>query len=134
MHIFNLEISTQTFFLILFLSLFIAFSLYQRAKNKCLMEACKLIAEAEEYSDLTGKEKFNLVLKWIDERLPKIYKVFVVQAIIANIIQYCFDNSFDYMKNYVENKAGISYKELSKIKEEKEEEIEKDKTEEEFYI
>ena len=55
---------------------------------------------------LTGEEKFALVISWINKDLPKIFANSIFKTIVEKIVQYAYDNSFNYMKNYIKRKTG----------------------------
>ena len=61
---------------------------------------------------LTGEEKFALVISWINKDLPKIFANSMFKTIIEKIVQYAYDNSFNYMKNYIKRKTGYDISSL----------------------
>lgn len=95
--------------------IFIIYSMYSKIKYNCLMKASKMVAEAEGREDLTGEEKFALVTIWIEDELPKIFKSNMVKGIIAVLIEYAYNNSFQYMKNYIKRKTGKDVDEVVSV-------------------
>lgn len=82
------------------------YALYQKIKFSCLEKASKMVAEAESHSELSGKEKFSLVVLWINEELPYVFRNAFFQTIIQKLIDFAYNTSFEYMKKYVKRKTG----------------------------
>lgn len=82
------------------------YALYQKIKFSCLEKASKMVAEAESHSELSGKEKFSLVVLWINEELPYVFRNVFFQTIIQKLIDFAYNTSFEYMKKYVKRKTG----------------------------
>ena len=79
------------------------------------MKASKMVAEAEGREDLTGEEKFALVTIWIEGELPRIFKSNMVKGVIGVLIEYAYNNSFQYMKNYIKRKTGKDVDEVVSV-------------------
>ena len=93
----------------------VVYCMYSKIKYNCLMKASKMVAEAEGREDLTGEEKFALVTIWIEDELPKIFKSNMVKGIIVVLIEYAYNNSFQYMKNYIKRKTGKDVDEVVSV-------------------
>lgn len=91
---------------------FIFKSMYLKIKYICLEQASEKIATVEELENLTGEEKFALVLCWINTDLPKIFNNAKMQAVIESIIDFVYNNAFKYAQNYIKRKTGYDVKEL----------------------
>ena len=78
------------------------YALYQKIKFHCLEEASKMVAEAESHSELSGKEKFSLVVLWINEELPSIFRNSFFQTIIQKLIEFAYNTSL--IENIEQNK------------------------------
>ena len=85
---------------------FILYAIYNRIKYLCLEKAAKMVAKVEGNKELSGEEKFSLCILWITEELPKVFKNSIFKAIIEKVVQYAYDNSFEYATNYIERKTG----------------------------
>lgn len=90
----------------------IIITMYNRIKYLCLEKAVEKIAAVEELKDLTGEQKFSLVIVWICSDLPDIFSNALVQTLIKKIINYAYENCFKYANNYIERKTGCNVKEL----------------------
>lgn len=90
----------------------IIITMYNRIKYLCLEKAVEKIATVEELKDLTGEQKFSLVVVWICSDLPNVFSNALVQALIKKIIDYAYENCFKYANNYIERKTGCNIKEL----------------------
>ena len=103
----NYTILITLFALILLIS-----AAFNQIKYLCLKKACEKIANVEKMDMLTGEEKFALVISWINKDLPKIFANSMFTTIIEKIVQYAYDNSFNYMKNYIKRKTGYDISSL----------------------
>ena len=107
-------------------------SIYNRIKYLCLEKASEMVAKAEAHEKLTGEQKLALCTIWINEELPKVFRNSLVQSLVKKLVNFVYDNSFEYMKRYVKRKTGQDISELINISKEaleKEESIEKEKKE-----
>lgn len=86
--------------------------MYNKIKFLCLEKASEMVAEAEKHSELSGEEKFALCILWINESLPKIFRNSLIQTIIKKLINFAYNTSFDYMRNYIKRKTGYDIAEL----------------------
>ena len=93
----------------------VVYCMYSKIKYNCLMKASKMVAEAEGREDLTGEEKFALVTIWIEDELPRIFKSNMVKGVIGVLIEYAYNNSFQYMKNYIKRKTGKDVDEVVSV-------------------
>ena len=103
----NYTILITLFALILLIS-----AAFNQIKYLCLKKACEKIANVEKMDMLTGEEKFALVISWINKDLPKIFANSMFKKIKEKIVQYAYDNSFNYMKNYIKRKTGYDISSL----------------------
>lgn len=95
------------------ISLFFIFkAMYNKIKYICLEKASEKIASVEKLTELTGEEKFALVLCWINTDLPKIFNNTAMQTLIEKIINIAYNNSFKYAQNYIKRKTGHDISEL----------------------
>ena len=85
--------------------LLLIYSIYNKIKFLCLRAATEKVASVEKMSGLTGEQKFALVIKWINEELPSIFRNAFFQSIIDKLVQFDYDNCFNYMKNYIKRKT-----------------------------
>lgn len=90
----------------------IIIAIYNRIKYLCLEKASEKVAEVEKMTELSGSEKFALVVLWINESLPKVFRTAFFQAILEKIINYAYDNSKSYALNYIKRKTGYDISEL----------------------
>lgn len=91
---------------------FILKAMYNNIKFICLKKASEKIASVEELKDLTGDEKFALVLSWINSDLPKVFNNAAVQTIIEKLIDFAYNNAFKYSQNYIKRKTGYDIQEI----------------------
>lgn len=97
---------------LLFAIILLIISIYNRIKYLCLEKACEKIAAVEKMDNLSGEEKFALVISWINKDLSKIFANTFFKSILEKIVQFAYDNSFKYMKNYIKRKTGYDISSL----------------------
>jgi hypothetical protein len=97
---------------LLFVIILLILSIYNRIKYLCLEKACEKIAAVEKMDNLSGEEKFALVISWINKDLPKLFANTFFKSILEKIVQFAYDNSFKYMKNYIKRKTGYDISSL----------------------
>ena len=96
-----------------FLTIFFAVkSAYMKIKFECLVKATEKIAAVEKLENLSGEQKFSLVISWINVDLPKLFKNKLFIAVVETIVQKSYDNSSSYMKNYIKRKTGYDISEV----------------------
>ena len=105
-NIFNLLKNNYNVFITLLALILLIWGVYQRIKFLCLEKASEMVAKAESYKELSGEEKFAIVLNWINEDLPKVFANSVFKSILEKLVQFAYKTSFSYMKNYVKRKTG----------------------------
>lgn len=93
----------------------IIITMYNRIKYLCLKKASEKVADVEELTFLTGSEKFALVVKWIDEELPAVFRNSVVYTLIESLVDLAYRNAKKYMSNYVKRKTGYDIDEIIEI-------------------
>lgn len=93
----------------------IIITMYNRIKYLCLKKASEKVADVEELNFLTGSEKFALVVKWIDEELPAVFRNSVVYTLIESLVDLAYRNAKKYMSNYVKRKTGYDIDEIIEI-------------------
>ena len=84
----------------------IVISMYNRIKYLCLEKAAEKVAEIEQNIELSGSEKFAQVVLWINEDLPNFFRNKFINTLIEKLVQFAYDNSKEYAKNYVKRKTG----------------------------
>ena len=86
--------------------------MYNKIKYKCLEKALEKIADIEQNTELTGEEKFKIVVQWVNSDLPIIYKTTLLQQLIEKLVKYAYDNSKEYMENHVKRITGMDVQEV----------------------
>lgn len=105
-NIFNLLKNDYNVFITLLALILLIWGVYQRIKFLCLEKASEMVAKAESYKELSGEEKFAIVLNWMNEDLPKVFANSVFRSVLEKLVQFAYKTSFSYMKNYVKRKTG----------------------------
>lgn len=93
----------------------IIITMYNRIKYLCLKKASEKVADVEELSCLSGSEKFALVVKWIDDELPVVFRNSIIYTLIESLVDLAYRNAKKYMSNYVRRKTGYDIDEIIKI-------------------
>lgn len=108
----------QTFasIILLIISLLIGLkAIYQSIKANLIQQVVKFIVTAEGEALLTGPEKMNLVISWMKDIIPRLFKVVFDEKVLRMIAQNIFSDMKKYANNYVENKTGASVDKINKI-------------------
>ena len=108
----------QTFasIVLLIISLLIGLkAIYQSIKVNLIQQVVKFIVTAEGEALLTGPEKMNLVISWMKDIIPRLFKVVFDEKVLRMIAQNIFSDMKKYANNYVENKTGASVDKINKI-------------------
>lgn len=95
-------------------------SIYSRIKYLCLKKASEEIAKVESIKNLTNQQRFALVVTWIDKDLPEIFKNSLVRAILEKLVQFAYNNAYDYARKYISRKTGLDISSLIKSAQDKE--------------
>ena len=64
------------------------------------------MAEAEDMSNLSGEQKFALVVLWINESLPGIFRNALVKSIIKKTVQFIYVYFKKYAASYITRKES----------------------------
>ena len=108
----NLLSDNYNIFITLLALIILIWGIYNRIKFLCLEKATQMVAKVEDRSELTGEEKFALCIIWINEELPKVFRNSLFKSIVEKLLQFAYENSFEYMKKYVKTKTGHDITEL----------------------
>ena len=95
-------------------------SIYSRIRYLCLKKASEEIVKVESIKNLTNQQRFALVITWIDKDLPKIFKNSLVRAILEKLVQFAYNNAYDYARKYISRKTGLDISSLIKSAQDKE--------------
>lgn len=106
------KISDVNFILLVATIISIIWGIYSKIQFLCLKKASEMVAKAEGMENLTGEQKFELVVLWIQNSLPTIFKNSVFTSIIEHLIDFVYNYSFKYMKNYIKRKTGKDVSEV----------------------
>lgn len=109
-----MQVVTNNIPFILLSILFLIWGSYESIKYICLKKASETIVDAEAKKELTGSEKLALCVVWIEEELPKVFRNTLLQSLIKKFVNFIYDNSFSFMKNYIKRKTGYDISELIK--------------------
>lgn len=94
--------------------------IYSRIRYLCLKKAYEEIAKVESIKNLTNQQRFALVVTWIDKDLPNIFKNSLVRAILEKLVQFAYNNAYDYARKYIKRKTGLDISSLIKSAQDKE--------------
>lgn len=93
----------------------LVWSIYNNIKYECLKKATELIAKIEDQEELTGEEKFTLVISWINEDLPVLFQNTFIKSLTIKIAESVFENVSEYAKKYIKRKTGYDVSDLIDI-------------------
>lgn len=87
-------------------------SIFNKIRYECIKLASDMVASVELNKEMSGEEKFALVILWIDSELPRIFRNSLVRNFLDKIVQTVYENSKEYMQNYIKRKTGYDVSEL----------------------
>ena len=82
-----------------------AWGLYQKVKGDAAKSVSSLIAVAET-TGLVGKDKMELVVSWLYEKIPVPFKTILSKDTLEDLAQGVFDYMRKYADAYVSTKNG----------------------------
>ena len=78
-------------------------AIYIAIRSSLIKEITKYIAIAEEETDLTGKEKMALVVSWIKDLIPRLFRVLFTDKVIEIMAQNIYDDMKKYRESFIKN-------------------------------
>lgn len=78
-------------------------SIYIAIRSSLIKEVTKYIAIAEEETNLTGKEKMALVVSWIKDLIPRLFRVLFTDKVIELMAQNIYDDMKKYRESFIKN-------------------------------
>jgi len=79
----------------------IVISLYIFIRSTLITKIAGYIATAESEVDLTGKEKMALVVGWIKDLIPRLFRVLFTDKVIELMAQNIYDDMKKYRENFI---------------------------------
>lgn len=116
--------------LILFSIIVSIISIIFKIKSNFSSVITQFIKDAEEKSDLTGPEKMDLVISWIKNIIPRIFKVVFSDKVLRQIADNIYNDMKAYREIYINNKTGLATSQVIQIVKKTTEEIENEVAEE----
>ena len=90
-------------------------AIYNKLKGNMISMIAKFISLAEENTDLSGSEKMDLVLSWLKDITPRLFRVIFNENTWNQIVQNIYDDMKKYKDNYIRNKTGMNTKEVINV-------------------
>lgn len=87
-------------------------ALYNKIKANFTGAITEFIKIAEEDTNLKPLEKMDMVVCWVKQLIPNIFKVVFNDKTLRQISQNIYDNMKEYKNTYVKNKTGLTTKQL----------------------
>ena len=116
--------------LILFSIIVSIISIIFKIKSNFSSVITQFIKDAEEKSDLTGPEKMDLVISWLKNIIPRIFKVVFSDKVLRQIADNIYNDMKAYREIYINNKTGLATSQVIQIVKKTTEELENEVTEE----
>lgn len=95
-------------------------------KIKSNFTACisQFIKDAEADSELTNTEKMDMVISWIKDSIPRMFKILFSDKVLSMMAENIYNDMKTYREIYINNKTGLSTSRVIQIVKELEEEKE----------
>ena len=86
-------------------------------KIKSNFTACisEFIKDAEKESDLTGPEKMDLVISWIKDSIPRLFKIIFSDKVLKMMADNIYSDMKSYREIYINNKTGLTTSQVIQI-------------------
>lgn len=83
---------------------FLVISLYYKAKGNAVGMIAELIALAEQEAGKTGPEKMGLVVNWLYDTIPAVFRGILTKPVLQEIAQRVFNWTRRYALEYLAKK------------------------------
>jgi hypothetical protein len=81
-------------------------SIVYKIKSGFMEVIIKFIKDAEEDTTLTGPQKMDLVISWLRNLVPRLFKVVFTDQVLRTIAQNIYDDLKAYRESYLKNLTG----------------------------
>lgn len=82
-------------------------AVYNRIKSNFINKITKFISDAEGEVELSGSEKMELVISWVKDIIPRLFKVIFTDKILKDIAENIFKDMRSYSDKYIHNMTGM---------------------------
>lgn len=106
--------TTGTICTILSIILFIM-SKYYDIKSNISANISTFIKDAQDYDNLTGPQKMDMVISWIKSFIPRAFSVLFNEKTLRQMAQNIYDDMRSYSETYVKSKTGLTIEKVEKI-------------------
>lgn len=101
--------------LIIFSLIISIISIIFKIKSNFTALITQFIKDAEEKSELTGPEKMDLVIDWLKDLIPRLFKVVFNDTVLRQIADNIYNDMKAYREIYVNNKTGLATSQVIQI-------------------
>lgn len=101
--------------LILFSIAITLVSIIFKVKSNFIAQITLFIKEAEAETELTGPEKMDMVISWIQNLIPRLFKVIFSDNILRGIANNIYADMKAYREVYINNKTGLDTAQVIQI-------------------
>jgi len=91
------------------------FATYYSIKSEIASNLSTFIKDAAYNTNLTGPQKMDLVLSWVKNIIPRLFKVLFSDKVLRQMAQNIYDDMKAYKKLYIKNELGVSEDQLEDI-------------------
>jgi len=85
----------------------VGLSLYIFIRSTLIAKIAGYIATAETEVELTGKEKMALVVSWVKDLIPRLFRVLFTDKVIELMAQNIYDDMKKYRENFIKKNEKL---------------------------
>lgn len=90
-------------------------SILYKIKSKFTSLIASFIKDAEEDTSLSNPEKMDMVISWIKDIIPRIFRVVFNDKVLRLIAENIYQDMKAYRNAYIKNKTGLQVSELVEV-------------------
>lgn len=98
-------------------------SVLYRIKSKFTTLISSFIKDAERDTSLSNPEKMDMVISWIKDLIPRLFRVVFNDKVLRTIAENIYQDMKAYRNAYIKNKTGLELPELVEVIESSKENI-----------
>lgn len=106
--IYNICSQYLNIILIIFSAIVSLIAVYNKIKSNFTGLISSFIKLAEEDTSLSNIEKMDMVVQWIKQLIPNIFKIVFNDKTLRQIAQNIYDDMKQYKNIYIKNKTGLT--------------------------
>lgn len=88
------------------------YAVYNRIKSDCIKKAMEKVAEAENHTELTGIQRYQMALDNLEKEFPGTFIRSLIRNILGELIKHVYKNNKEFAEGYAKVQTGQSIDEI----------------------